>query len=203
MPSKIKASLSPEKFKDFCREISKLDGGALDKNIQRLAAEWGVEIGLDSAYTFRDGDFREFLEEMEASSRFAQDVAAVVKNGVGLSDAATAAFASKVFDRARKIKADEIGSGQANNVSLAIARLRTGDQRARFLQSRLQEMHQKMELVQFDAAAAVLEHAKEIKLVVADTKLDGAAKTERVRKILFGERPADWTPIAAPSADPT
>lgn len=181
---------------EFFRRCAQTKGGTKLATIKAIAEEFGVTISLMSATAVRDGPLSEYLDELKATASMAESVAALAKNGVGLSDGAASAFAAKVFDAARTLDTAEIGGKKANNVSLAIARLRAGDQRAKYLETKVAEIAQKMELQQFDAAAAVLEHAKEIKLVIADKKLDGPARSERIRKILFGEKPADFKPIA-------
>ena len=75
---------------------------------------------------------------------------------VRLSRGSAAAFAAKVFDAARNVTAEEVGTKKGNAVSLAISRLRSGDQRATYLDVKVKELLQKIELQQFDAAAAVL-----------------------------------------------
>ena len=200
MPTKIETSLSPEQLMEFFRRCGQTKGGTTLRAIQSLADEFGVKISLMSATAVRDGPLAEYLDELKETAAMAESVAALAKNGVGLSDGAAAAFAAKVFDAARNVTAEEVGTAKGNAVSLAISRLRSGDQRATYLDVKVKELLQKIELKEFDAASAVLAHAKEIKLVVADTKLDAAQKTERVRTILFGSRPADWKPTATTGA---
>jgi hypothetical protein len=198
MPSKIETSLTPAQLHEFFARCAQLKGSKL-KDIAALAEEFGVEISLMSARSFKQGAFADYLEELKSKREMAESVTAVAKEGLDLSAAAAAALAAKVLDASINLDAAEIGSKKANNISLAVARLQSGDQRARDLERKLADsetkrgaLEQRMELQQFDAAAAVLKHAKEIKIVVADTKLDTAAKTERVRKILFGDKPADF-----------
>ncbi|MFA6962433.1 MAG: hypothetical protein WC205_16885 [Opitutaceae bacterium] len=195
MPTKIETSLTAEELMEFFKRCAQTKGGTTGPAIQALAAEFGVTISHDSANTFRKTAMQEYLDELKASARLAEDVAAVAKSGMGLADGAASAFAAKVFDAARRIDVGDIGSKEANNVSLAIARLKTGDRGDKKLAADLAALQQRMVMQQFDAAAAVLEHAHEIRLVIADNKLDAAAKTERIRKRLFGEKPADFKPV--------
>ena len=57
-----------------------------------------------------------------------------------------------------------------------------------------------MQLREFDAVAAAIKHAKEIRAVVGDKTAGEKEKTERVRKILFGDRPANWQPVKTTGA---
>lgn len=207
MPSKIETSLTPAQLQEFFHRCSQLKGVLL-KDVQALAEEFGVEISLMSARSFRQGAFQEYLDELKSKREMAESITAVAEAGLDLPAAAATALAAKVLDASMNLSTEEIGSKKANNISLAVARLRAGDDRAKDLQRKLDDSEtkraateQRMEMIQFDAASAVLAHAKEIKLVVADTKLDTAAKTERVRKILFGEMPADFKRVDDKGAD--
>lgn len=142
MPSKIETSLTPAQLQEFFHRCSQLRGVKL-RDIQALADEYGVEISLMSAKSFRDGAWSEYLDELKAKREMAESVAELAKNGVGLSDGAASVFAQKVFDAAVRIDPDEIGTKAANNLSLAISRLRTGDQRAAYLEAKLAEMERK------------------------------------------------------------
>lgn len=200
MPTKIETDLSPEQLFEFFKRCAETKGGGTGPRIQALASEFGVTISHESANNFRKGALREYLDELKSTAAMAESVAALAKNGVGLSDGAASAFAAKVFDAARKVTVEEIGGKKANNVSLAISRLRSGDQRATYLQTKLAEIQQGMQLREFDAVAAAIKHAKEIRTVLADKKLDDGEKTQRVRKILFGDRPADFQPVTTTGA---
>ena len=196
MATKIESHLSPEQLLQFFRRCAQTKGGTKLATIQAIAEEFGVSISLMSASAVRDGPLSDYLEDLKRKSEMAESVAALAKNGAGLSDGAAAVFAEKVFDAAMRIDAGEIGTKAGNNLSLAISRLRSGDQRAKYLEAKLREIEQKLELQQFDAAAAVIEHAKEIRAIVADKALDGNAQRERVRKLLFGEKPEGFTPVS-------
>ena len=180
---------------EFFKRCAQTKGGGTGPAIQALAAEFGVTISHDSANTFRKTALKDYLDELAAAARMAEDVAAIAKSGLGLADGAASAFAAKVFDKARRIEVDDIGGKAANNLSLAIARLKTGDRGDRKLAADLRALEQKLEMQKFDAAAAVIEHAEEIKLVMADRSLSGPARTERVVKILWGAKPADFKPV--------
>lgn len=202
MPSKIETSLTPAQLQEFFARCAQLKGTKL-KDIAALAEEFGVEISLMSARSFRQGAFAEYLEELKSKREMAESIAAVAQEGLDLTQAATSALAAKVLDAAVNLDAGEIGTEVGNNVSLAVARLQAGDQRAKDLKRKLEDsetkrsaIEQRMEMIEFDAADAVLAHAAEIKLVMADKGLDSTAKRDRVRKILFGEKPADFKRVS-------
>jgi hypothetical protein len=56
-------------------------------------------------------------------------------------------------------------------------------------------MARKLELQQFDAAAAAIKHAKEIRAVMGDKSINEKARTEKVRQILFGFAPEGFKPV--------
>jgi hypothetical protein len=137
MPSKIETSLTPEQLQEFFLRCSQLRGVKL-RDIQALADEFGVEISLMSAKAFKEGDaWQEYLDGLKRKRELAESVAAIAQNGVALSDGATSKFAAKVFDAIDSLDPEDIGTERGNNVSLAIARLRQGDQRAKKLEADL------------------------------------------------------------------
>jgi|GEM_PF-5784337 len=156
-----------------------------------------------SARSFKKGVFADYLLELKAKREMAESISSVAKSGLSLTDAAASVLSEKILDQAMRLDANGEGAlDDSNSLSLSLSRLRLGDQRAKFLEAKLREIEQKLELQQFDAATAVLDHAKEIREVTADSKLDAAAKTERVRKILFGQKPDDFKPITTKGAQP-
>lgn len=194
MPSKIEISLNQEQLVEFLKRCAQLKGAKL-RDIQALAEEFGIDVSLMAARSFKQTAFQDYLDELKAKREMAESVAELAKNGVGLSDGAASVFAQKVFDAALQVDPADIGGKAANNISLAIARLRSGDQRAQYLEAKIREIETKLDLQQFDAAQSAIEHAKAIRSVMADKSLDGPAKTERVRQILFGQKPADFKPV--------
>lgn len=201
MASKIETSLTPEQLHEFFKRCAQLKGSKL-KDIQALAEEFGIDVSLMSARSFRQGAFQEYLDELRLKREMAESVTAIAKDGLDLTAAAASALSAKVLDAAMNLDSRMIGTDIGNNVSLAVARLQAGSDRAKDLQRKLDDSEtkraateQRMDLQQFDAATAVLAHAEEIKLIIADKSLDAGARTERVRKILFGEKPADFKPV--------
>lgn len=201
MPSKIEVSLNQEELIEFFKRCAQLRGAKL-RDIQALAEEFGIDVSLMAARSFKQGAFSEYLDELKAKREMAESVALVVRDGLDLTAAAAANLAAKVFDRSLNLDASEIGTEEGNMVSLAVARLQAGSRGDKDLARKLADsetkraaIEQRMEMQQFDAAQAAIEHAKEIRSVMADSGLDGAAKTERVRQILFGQKPADFKPV--------
>lgn len=182
MPTKIETSLTPEQLMEFFRRCAQTKGGAHGPAIQALAAEFGVTISHESANTFRKGALKEYLEELAASARLAEDVSTLAKAGAGMADGAAAAFGAKVFDAARKIQTEEIGTEKANMVSLAISRLRSGDQRAKYLEAKVAEIQQQIEKLQREKQAWQ-EKQEKAKAAIATAAKKGGI-TADTRKIL-------------------
>ena len=107
MPSKIESALTPEQFWDFCQAVANLKGGrkgATLKEIQRLAAEWDIGyISENSAKSFRDGAFAEFLESLRADKEMAEHIAGAAAAGLGLDDAASKVLEKKLFRTALQL----------------------------------------------------------------------------------------------------
>jgi hypothetical protein len=190
MPTKIETSLAPERLREFFAEVARLPGARL-RDIQAAAAEFGVDISLMSARRFKAGPFQDYLAELRAKREMAESITAAAQNGLALSDAAATILTRKILDQAIAMDEDaEDGVKTADDLSRALARLRSGDQRARQLAAHLRDLEQRMALREFDAARAALAHARELRALAADRSLDDDARLERVRKILWGAAPA-------------
>jgi hypothetical protein len=200
MPTKIETHLSPEALHEFFKRCAQTKGGGTLKTIQAIAEEFGVRISLMSASAVRDGPFAAYLDELKGKREMAEAVSAVAKEGLSLSDAAASILSQRLFDRL--LAADELSDKETGQLSLALSRLRTGDQRSKYLEAKLEEMGRKLQLQQFDAAKAAIAHAKEIRAVMADKTLDEGQRTERVRAVLFGTQPADFRPVETKGAQP-
>ena len=187
MPSKIESSLAPEMLQEFFKRCAQLKGTKL-KDIQVLASEFEIDISLMSASAFRDGAFARHLEKITRSKEKIEQLQALMADGTDTIDAALKVTADDLFDRITS--GDEV---DPLDTSLIISRL----MKSRATKDTVEQNAQKLLIAQLDAAGAVLQHAAEIKLVIADNKLDAPAKTERVRKILFGEKPADFKPVTS------
>lgn len=191
----IEKRLSPEQQEDFYQRCKKAKGGFTGPVITEIAADFGIRLQHDSANNIRRMLLDRHLAELKDRAEFARAFATAAQHGVGLSDAAAVKLALKINDDLDE--SGELSIGDKNTYSLAIARLRAGDQRAQMVDV----LKRRLELQQFDAAQAAIQHAKEIRAVVSDKKLDGPAKTERVRRILFGEQPKDFRPVEGSAAE--
>ena len=127
MPSKIETSLTPAQLQEFFLRCAQLKGTKL-KDIQVIADEFGVDISLMSARSFRQGAFAEYLEELKTKREMAENVSAIAKSGLSLTDAAASMLSQKLFDRL--LNAGELSDDESDQLSLALSRLRLGDQRA-------------------------------------------------------------------------
>jgi len=172
MPSKIETSLTPEQLQEFFLRCSQLKGAKL-KDIQALADEFGVEISLMSAKSFRDGAWSDYLAELKAKRELAESVSAVAKNGLSLGDAAAAVLSQKLFDRL--MTSGDLEDKEADQLSLALSRLRTGDQRARFLEAKLAEMERRQ--TEWDEKRA------QAKAALTEIKAKGGITKETLAKI--------------------
>ena len=135
--SNLERGLSAAERDEFFAELAGKRGLTL-AGIQALAAERGIDISITSAKRVKDGPFAEYLDELRRKREMAEDVAAVAKSGLSLADASASILSQKVFDRL--MKADKLTDEETGDLSLALSRLRLGDQRAKFLEARLREM---------------------------------------------------------------
>ncbi len=209
MATKIESSLTPEELLEFFRRIAQTKGGATGPRIAAICAEFGVVISHDTANEYRkeNGLVGKFLKELAANAQKAKDIVTIANGGIGLADAAAVKLAVKINDALDG--AGDLSTEDQSAYSLAISRLRQGDVRARDLERKLTDSEaardnaaQRLQLLQFDAVTAAIQHAKEIRAVLADKKLDDGQRTERIRTILFGEAPADFRPIGTTGAQP-
>jgi hypothetical protein len=198
MRSKIEQSLTPAKLQEFCSKAAQLKGGLL-KDIQALAGDYGIEVSLMGARTFRGGRFQEYLRELSEKREMAENVSEAARHGLGLADAAAVALSQKIFDD--MVSGEELTLAQKDKYALALSRLRTGDHRSRLLEAKLDEMANDLEMQQFSAAAMVIKHAAVLKVIVNDKGLNDRARTDRVRQILFGFQPENFSPVTATGDD--
>lgn len=135
--SNLERALSPTELSGFFAELAATPGLTLAR-IAELAAERGISISLSGAKRVKDGPFGDYLDALRRKREMAEDVAAVAKSGLSLADASASILSQKVFDRL--MSAGELTDGETNELSLALSRLRLGDQRRDFLEARLREM---------------------------------------------------------------
>lgn len=148
MPSKIESSLTPEQFWEFCAAVAGLKGGrkgATLKEIQRLAEEWDIGyISTNSAKTFRDGAFAEFLDSLRSDREMAEQIAGVAQAGLGLDDAAAKVLEKKLFKTSLSL-GDNVDPETADFLTKSVERLRSGNRNARRLEFDLQIAQKKVE----------------------------------------------------------
>lgn len=142
--NKIEQHLDPEQLASFNSRLSAMKGLTLAK-IQQLADEYGVEVSLMSASTYRETTYEEYLAELKSKSQFAETLAEAAKSGQTMTDAASSILSSKLLSHI--MESGELGNEEFNELSLALSRLRLGDQRAKKLEkdlaikeARLQEL---------------------------------------------------------------
>lgn len=167
MATKIERELSPVELAEFLAKAAALKG-ALLKDIQALAAEHGISISLMAARNFRNGRFAEYLDDLRAKSSMAESIAAVAKSGLGIADASASILNQKIFDRL--MSAGELTDEEADQLSLALQRLRSGDQRARLLEAQLRDYERK------EAERAEKKAALQAKLAAATTNKGGVSQ---------------------------
>jgi hypothetical protein len=190
----LEQKLSPAQREDFYQRCRTTKGGFTGPVITEIAADFGIKLQHDSANNVRRILLARYEDELREHADLARTIAVAAQHGLGLNDAAAIKLSLKVNDDLDK--AGSISLGDQNKYSLLISRLRAGDQRGQMVEM----LKKRLELQQFDAVQAAIKHAKEIRTVIGDKKLDEGEKTERIRKILFGERPADWKPITTTGA---
>lgn len=174
--NKIAQTLSSEElaaFIDRCWETPNLTLAKL----QELAAEVGVSVSLMGAKSFRDTTYKRHIERIRRARELSEQLRELSKTGASLADAAGELLSHKVMDvLTADPEAEQPEELDMKSLSLVISRLRMGDAR-----------RDAIKLRQTDVAKAAIEKAAEIKSITSDTKLDGAAKLERVRQLLFGD----------------
>ncbi|MES2696909.1 MAG: hypothetical protein V4773_25815 [Verrucomicrobiota bacterium] len=194
MRTHLERKLSPAQREDFYQRCRAAKGGFTGPVILAIAADFGIKLQHDSANNVRKMLVARYEAELREHADTARAIAVAAQHGLGLNDAAAVKLALKVNDALDR--PEELTLKEKGQYSLLISRLRAGDQRGQMVQM----LREKLRLQQFDAVAAAIKHAKQIRAVIDNPKLDQGKKTERVRKILFGEMPADWQPVTATGA---
>lgn len=155
-PNKIEQELTPKQVQKFVQELVNTPGLTLAKIRSMAFDKWGVRISIQAASNFRSKNIAPYLRRLEDAQLYAEafrtnDPSA--SNQV-LSDTCAALLSQDILDllayhhsRIQQQKeADEpIDINIVNQLSLAITRLRSGDQRAKELQLKLDEANRKEE----------------------------------------------------------
>ena len=192
----IEQQLSPAQVEDFYQRCKVTKGGLTGPVITAIAADFGVDLQHDAANNVRKMFLARHKAELQDHAEISKALALSVQDTLGLNDAAAFKLSLKVNDDLDK--SEDLSIDEKNKYSLLISRLRAGDQRGRMVEV----LQEKLRLQQFDAATAAIKHAKEIRAVLSDKKLDDTGRTERIRTILFGAQPADFVPVEAKGAQP-
>ena len=152
---KISSSLTTEQLQDFCKRLAQVKGPTL-KKIQELAGEWGIDISLMSATSFRDGPFARHLARLRRGKEMTDAILGAVREGSSALDASEELAAQELLDVLTEVDEDErpdVGklSGTILNLRMA-ASARRGDER------KDRETEKKLELA--DQRIAKLEREK-------------------------------------------
>jgi hypothetical protein len=182
----IAQELTVEQLDQFVHELAALPGKERTlKAISEKAAALGLEISLMSAKSFRDTTFERHLQRMRTAQEVALQVEGIEAGGNTLAGASAKLLSKRIFNQL--LEADENAETEIDveAMSLSVSRLRSGDVATATHQLRIQAL----ELAQFNAAAAALKHARELKDISESKSLDEKEKIERVRLKLFGSAP--------------
>lgn len=140
--NKIARNLTPEELQEFVTRCAQVKNLTLAK-VQELAGEWGIEVSLMSAKSFRDSTFETYLDSLKRKREMAEMVSGAAQSGMAMSDGAASVLTQKIFDELLSGEDHDIEA--MGNLSLALSRLRTGDQRAKLLEAKLREYEVKEE----------------------------------------------------------
>lgn len=143
MPDKITNSLTTEQLEEFCRRAAGLKGPTLAK-IKALAEEWGIEISLMSARTFRDGAFAAHLARLRRGKEMTEAILAAVKDGSSALDAAQELAAQELLDALTAV--DSEGRPNLSKVSGIIFNLRAAESSRQDMNRKLEETAAKLRI---------------------------------------------------------
>lgn len=211
--------LSGPQFEQMLADLRALSADPTLEQIRDVMIRYGIRSpqakdGLPSnmaARTLKLGPFKRYIERIEAGREAREQLCTAAGAGAKPIDAMEEMVAVELQDhftaggpidiewvtkQMLKLRTS-ISMGEESRRKQQDLERKIADSEAARVQNeqRTAILEKRLELVQLDAAQAAIEHAKEIRGVLADTKLDGAAKTERVRQILFGQKPADFKPV--------
>lgn len=146
-PGAVELALSAEQVADFCAWLQTQSGVTGDFIHAALAERYGVTVGRNAAYTFKDKVFAEHLERLNKRRQLAQFLTAhsAPEDGAKIADAAASELSQGVFDFLVSNDApidlnSPQGQEQANTLALIISRLRRGDHTLRALEAKLEEI---------------------------------------------------------------
>lgn len=136
--NKIESELSQEDLKAFVEECYQTEGLTLAK-IQTLAADRGITVSLMGAKSFRDKNFAGHIRRLQRARELADQVEELSDSGKTLADASAALLSQEVFDLIASGGGEDGEGADLDALSKIVARLRTGDQRAKLLEMKVEE----------------------------------------------------------------
>lgn len=159
--NKIAQALTVEELDRFVAELAAMPGTerTLEK-IKHRAAQLGIVISLESARTFRNSTFERHLEKLRRAQAVAAQVEAIEQGGTTLADASAKLLSKRIFDQL--IEAEDEDSAAEIDVdalSLAVSRLRRGNQQGQLVVAALQIAEKKVR----DFEAKEIERAEKAK----------------------------------------
>lgn len=191
--NKIAQSLSVEELDAFVTALAAKPGKERTlESIQRLAAEMGITISLMSAKAFRDTTFERHLAKIRQANDIALQVEQIESGGHTMADASAKLLSKRIFSQL--IEAEDEDSVQEIDVdalSLAVSRLRRGNQQAQLVAAALAqaeakirdfEAKEKERAEKAKAASAAMEKLRDPKTKLADD--DRAAIVAAVDEVL-------------------
>lgn len=142
----IASSLTVEELDAFVTELAAKPGKERTlAAIKRLAAEKGIVISIESARSFRNTTFERHLEKIRMAQEVAMQVENIEAGGNTLAEASAKLLSKRIFTQLIDAE-DEDGASEidVDSLTLAISRLRRGDQQAKLVASALQQAQAKL-----------------------------------------------------------
>jgi predicted RNA-binding protein with RPS1 domain len=89
MPTKIRAMLNDEQFREFCTRIMQLPAGSESTlaDFQKLASEYGINVSLMGAKSFKEGPFARWVEKLERGRASTEALVEAARGGASNLDA--------------------------------------------------------------------------------------------------------------------
>lgn len=182
--NKIAAALTPAQLDAFLADLAARPGKARTlEAIKAMAAEHGIAISLSSAQAFRNTTFERHLEKLRRSRETAAQVKEIAMQGGSLTEAAAEMLAQELFETmlARKDGDMEASEIEVGDLTLAISRLRRGDQQSQLVVVALEKAQAEIEKLKAENA----DRTRRAQEVEASATLSDEQKAGKWREI-FG-----------------
>lgn len=169
MPNKIESELTPEALDAFVTALAAKPGKQRTlEAIKAQAAAHGISISLSSAAAFKSKNLDAHLAKLRRSSAVAEQVREIATSGGNMADAAAHMLSQEIFDRLIAAKDDDAEPAELDfdALTLAVSRLRRGDQQGRLVVAALAKAQ--AELARMKAA----EDERQEKIKAAAKQLD-------------------------------